>query len=136
MDFFYIFCFCSRKVALKTGQAASADKTNGKSVVSRKTGIDYWCRTLKGWYGFFMQLGEYFIANGLITREELERALQAQKENPQSRLGHILVSMGVLQMKDLYRHIKGWLETKQEEGKVQEEAYRWISDSEIESPPE
>jgi hypothetical protein len=43
-----------------------------------------------------MPLGENLINKGLITQEELDKALARQKNNPSERLGEILVKLGIV----------------------------------------
>lgn len=41
-----------------------------------------------------MALGETLIAKGLITTDQLQKALEVQKANPTERIGAILVRLG------------------------------------------
>jgi hypothetical protein len=43
-----------------------------------------------------MALGETLIGKGLITNDQLQKALEAQKANPSERLGAILVRLGFI----------------------------------------
>lgn len=48
-----------------------------------------------------MALGDNLMGKGLITKEQLEAALEEQKQDPSTRLGAILVSMGVVTDKQI-----------------------------------
>jgi len=43
-----------------------------------------------------MALGDTLIGKGLITNEQLQKALDAQKANPTERIGAILVRLGFI----------------------------------------
>ncbi len=48
-----------------------------------------------------MPLGESLVRNGVITQEQLDRALEEQKKNPQEKLGEILLRLGYLPIEEL-----------------------------------
>ncbi len=48
-----------------------------------------------------MPLGESLVANGVITKEQLEKALEEQKKNPSEKIGQILVRLGYLPLEEL-----------------------------------
>ena len=48
-----------------------------------------------------MPLGETLVKNGVITKEQLEIALAEQKENPDEKIGEILLRLGYLPIEDL-----------------------------------
>ncbi len=43
-----------------------------------------------------MALGDNLISKGLITKEQLEAALEKQKKEPDKRLGAVLIAMGLV----------------------------------------
>lgn len=49
----------------------------------------------------FLKLGDILLKDGLITKEQLSKALQLQKEKGVERLGTILVKMGIVSEKDV-----------------------------------
>ena len=49
----------------------------------------------------YLRLGELLIAEGLLTREQLDRALELQKQSPNEPLGSIFVRLGFVSEKDL-----------------------------------
>ncbi|HEY9592995.1 MAG TPA: hypothetical protein VHE79_00860 [Spirochaetia bacterium] len=48
-----------------------------------------------------MPLGETLVKNGVITQEQLEKALEEQKKNPNEKIGEILLRLGYLPMEEL-----------------------------------
>jgi len=49
----------------------------------------------------YLRLGELLITEGLLTREQLDRALELQKQSPNELLGTIVVKLGFVSEKDL-----------------------------------
>jgi hypothetical protein len=43
-----------------------------------------------------MALGDTLVTKGLITNEQLQKALEAQKANPAERIGAVLVRLGFI----------------------------------------
>ncbi len=41
------------------------------------------------------------MSNGVITKEQLEKALEEQKKNPNEKIGQILVRLGYLPLEEL-----------------------------------
>jgi len=63
--------------------------------------------------GFTHQrIGEILLNQGLITSQQLEEALKAQKENNKKKLGEILVDMGALSREELYEVLQYIYETE------------------------
>jgi type IV pilus assembly protein PilB len=58
-----------------------------------------------------MKIGEQLLRNGLVTREQLDHALELQKDLG-GRLGKILLKMGVVQEGQLLRHLARQLEVE------------------------
>jgi len=52
-----------------------------------------------------MPLGESLVANGVITKEQLEKALEEQKKNPKEKIGEILLRLGYLPVEELKPYI-------------------------------
>ncbi len=48
-----------------------------------------------------MPLGESLVANGVITKEQLAKALEEQKKNPGEKIGQVLVRLGFPPIEDL-----------------------------------
>ena len=105
-----------------------------------------------------MRIGEYFVKQKYITPDQLQEALALQKQNQSLLLGQILVTMGIIPMKDLYKYVKSYLESsvrerealleqdhmeqdqveqdkveqdKMEQDKMEEEARSWITQKEL-----
>ena len=52
------------------------------------------------------KIGEFFIENGIIDQTQLKDALELQKDNPERRIGEILVTLGALTKEDLVMAIE------------------------------
>lgn len=52
------------------------------------------------------KIGEFFIENGIINQSQLKDALELQKDNPERRIGEILVTLGALSKEDLVMAIE------------------------------
>jgi hypothetical protein len=50
-----------------------------------------------------MPLGENLIKKGLLKQEQLAEALEEQKKNPDERLGAILIRMGLVTKEQVER---------------------------------
>jgi type IV pilus assembly protein PilB len=48
-----------------------------------------------------MPVGESLVKNGVITKEQLEKALEEQKKHPEEKIGQILLRLGYLPVEDL-----------------------------------
>lgn len=57
-------------------------------------------------------IGKLLIANGLLTQEKLQLALEAQKQSPGKRLGDILLEQGLVSEKDLMLALESRLRIK------------------------
>jgi type IV pilus assembly protein PilB len=55
--------------------------------------------------GGSMPLGESLVNNGVITKEQLEKALEEQKKNPQEKIGQILLRLGFIPVEELKPYI-------------------------------
>ncbi len=53
-----------------------------------------------------MPLGETLVNNGVITKEQLDAALQEQKKHPEEKIGEILLRLGYLPMEELKVYIE------------------------------
>ncbi|HTZ52581.1 MAG TPA: hypothetical protein VMF68_13020 [Spirochaetia bacterium] len=52
-----------------------------------------------------MPLGESLVNSGVITKEQLEKALEEQKKNPQEKIGQILLRLGFIPLEELEAHL-------------------------------
>jgi len=75
-----------------------------------------------------MKIGEFLVKNGHIKREQMEKALEKQKTDPNHLLGEILVSMGAIDPGSLFNLI---LEFVKKEGQIPDTVRVWISQEEI-----
>lgn len=48
-----------------------------------------------------MPLGESLVSSGVITKEQLEKALEEQKKHPEEKIGQILLRLGFLPVEEL-----------------------------------
>jgi type IV pilus assembly protein PilB len=48
-----------------------------------------------------MPIGESLVNSGVITKEQLEKALDEQKNHPEEKIGQILIKLGYLPMEEL-----------------------------------
>ena len=55
------------------------------------------------------KIGEFFIENGIIDQSQLNDALALQKDNPDRRVGEILVTLGALTKEDLVMAIEMYM---------------------------
>ena len=55
------------------------------------------------------KVGEFLVENKIITEEQLEDALDMQKDNPERLIGEILVTQGVLTKEDLIMALEMFL---------------------------
>lgn len=53
-----------------------------------------------------MKLGEYLIQNNLITKDQLNQALEIQKQKPEQKIGEILVELGDITSEVLQKAIE------------------------------
>ena len=58
------------------------------------------------------KIGEILLNQGLVTSQQLEEALKAQKEGNNKKLGEILVGMGALSKEELYEVLQYVYETE------------------------
>lgn len=55
------------------------------------------------------KIGEFFIENGIVNQSQLKDALELQKDNPERRIGEILVTLGALSKEDLVMAIEMYM---------------------------
>ena len=76
------------------------------------------------------KLGEFFVANKVITKEQLIEALTLQKDNPEQLIGHILITMGAVTKEQLIMELEAYLITT---GLAVTHADRWLNQDEIDA---
>lgn len=52
-----------------------------------------------------MKIGEYFVSKNYISRKDLNKALELQKQNKNLRVGEILVKTGAVSPRDLRAYV-------------------------------
>jgi hypothetical protein len=55
------------------------------------------------------RIGEFLIENGIINHYQLTEALELQKDNPDRRIGEILVTLGALSKEDIVMAIEMYM---------------------------
>ncbi|MCL1911038.1 MAG: hypothetical protein FWG13_02400 [Leptospirales bacterium] len=76
------------------------------------------------------KLGEFFVANKIITKEQLIEALTLQKDNPEQLIGHIFVTMGAITREQLIAELEAYLITA---GLATTHADKWLNQEEIDA---
>jgi hypothetical protein len=56
-----------------------------------------------------LKVGEFFLENGIINRQQLDEALALQRDNKERLIGEILVTQGVLTKEDLIMAMEMYL---------------------------
>ncbi len=56
-----------------------------------------------------MKVGEFLVKNSIITEEQLNDALEMQKDNPERLIGEILVTLGILTKEDIIMALEMFL---------------------------
>ncbi len=72
--------------------------------------------------------GEILIEKGKITKEQLNKGLKLQKDNPERKLGEILVTMNYIKYIDIEDTLRKQYKS---DGKQPEGIDKWLSQSEI-----
>lgn len=75
-----------------------------------------------------MKIGEYFVQKGFITREQLDAALQLQKDNPEILLGHVMVTQDLLTKDQLNQAVADFL---RELHRDRESLDEWLSQEQV-----
>ncbi len=73
-------------------------------------------------------LGEFLVENGIITREQLDEALEMQKDNRERLVGEILVTMGVLTKEQLVMAVEMFMMVT---GAYPEHVDEWLDQDEL-----
>ncbi len=53
-----------------------------------------------------MRFGELLVSRGAITEDQLSRALALQKDNPERKIGEILVTIGAIDVTALFTYLE------------------------------
>lgn len=56
-----------------------------------------------------MQVGEFLLSNGMISKEQLDEALSLQKDNKDRLLGEILVTLGIFSKEEMIMALEMYL---------------------------
>ncbi len=72
--------------------------------------------------------GEILIEEGKLTREQVDKGLALQKDNPDKKLGEILVTLNFLKYDDI---IDTLMKQYKDVGELPEGVDNWLSQEEI-----
>jgi len=72
--------------------------------------------------------GEILIEEGKITDEQLKEGLKLQKDNPDRKLGEILVTLNYIKYEDITEALKKQYEHN---GKTPPDVEKWLSQEEV-----
>ncbi len=56
-----------------------------------------------------IKFGQFLVENNIITQNQLEEALELQKDNKERLVGEILVTLGILSKEDIIMALEGFL---------------------------
>jgi hypothetical protein len=74
------------------------------------------------------KIGQFLIENEIITREQLNEALDLQKFNPERLVGEVLVTQGVLSKEDLVMALEMFMMTT---GILPDHVDEWLDQEEV-----
>jgi hypothetical protein len=52
-----------------------------------------------------MQIGEILVKEGLLTKSQLEEALELQKKNPKKKIGEILIECDYIDIESFTKYL-------------------------------
>ena len=59
-----------------------------------------------------MKIGEELIKNGVITEDQLNKALEQQKKEPKKKIGEILLELGFIDIENFTKILEKQLKEK------------------------
>ncbi len=74
------------------------------------------------------KVGVFLVDNGIISEEQLQEALELQRDNPGRLIGEILVTMGVLTKEELVMALEMYMMTTEA---MPEHVDEWLDQDEI-----
>jgi hypothetical protein len=77
-----------------------------------------------------VKVGEFLVENEIISRDELNAALELQRDNPGTVIGQILVTQGVLSKEELVMAMEMFMIAT---GSNPDVADEWLDQDEIDS---
>lgn len=75
-----------------------------------------------------MRIGDFLVANGIVTQTQLTEALDIQRYNPSRRVGEILVTTGALTKEDLIMAMEMFLMYTDDQPQYVDE---WLDQEEV-----
>lgn len=77
-----------------------------------------------------LKFGEYLVDKKIINSTQVEEALSMQKDNPELKMGELLVAQGAITKEDMLDYIHSYM---QDTGAAVEEVTEWLSQSEADA---
>jgi len=78
----------------------------------------------------FKRVGEFLVENGIITEDQLRASLELQKDNPQTAIGQIMVTLGYVSKEELIMAMEMYMIAT---GTTTDVSDEWLDQEEIDS---
>ncbi|MBP8081593.1 MAG: hypothetical protein KAZ87_00175 [Spirochaetes bacterium] len=78
----------------------------------------------------FKRVGEFLVENGIITDDQLQASLELQKDNPQTAIGQIMVTLGYVSKEELIMAMEMYMIAT---GTTTDVSDEWLDQEEIDS---
>ena len=78
----------------------------------------------------FKRVGEFLVENGIITEDQLQASLELQKDNPQTAIGQIMVTLGYVSKEELIMAMEMYMIAT---GTTTDVSDEWLDQEEIDS---
>lgn len=78
----------------------------------------------------FKRVGEFLVENGIITEDQLRASLELQKDNPQTAIGQVMVTLGFVSKEELIMAMEMYMIAT---GTTTDVSDEWLDQEEIDS---
>ncbi len=78
----------------------------------------------------FKRVGEFLVENGIITEDQLRASLELQKDNPQTAIGQVMVTLGCVSKEELIMAMEMYMIAT---GTTTDVSDEWLDQEEIDS---
>ncbi|HOF34000.1 MAG TPA: hypothetical protein PK624_08545 [Spirochaetota bacterium] len=78
----------------------------------------------------FKRVGEFLVENGIITEDQLRASLELQKDNPQTAIGQVMVTLGYVSKEELIMAMEMYMIAT---GTTTDVSDEWLDQEEIDS---
>ena len=78
----------------------------------------------------FKRVGEFLVENGIITEDQLQASLELQKDNPQTAIGQVMVTLGYVSKEELIMAMEMYMIAT---GTTTDVSDEWLDQEEIDS---